>query len=187
MPKPIVACDFCLVASATFRILYVFIVMEKGFTPISSRFMKYRYAALLIIVALMLAACAEPSTDEEKRYADQPDLAVIHQYVVTGHMPSQVPLQPGGPIGLLFQGVGLMPKTQPVSADLQIRAIAAKKELDAACWAGDIAACRPQVDIDCRNGDAGACRTLCQLGDRTACTEYSRLLCELEGPWPCHQ
>src|SRR5215469_1758389 len=148
--------------------------------------MKSRYTALLTIVGLMLAACVEPSTDEENRYAYQQDLVVIRQYVVTGHMPSQVPLQPGGPIGLLFQGLGLMSKTQPVSVDLQIRAIAAKKQLDAACWAGEIAACRPQVGVNCLNGDAGACRTLCQLGDSTACTDYSSLLCELDGHDPCH-
>jgi len=74
--------------------------------------MKARCLAPVIIVALF-AACAGPSTNEEQRYID-PDLGVIRQYVVTGHMPSQVPLQPGGPIGLLLQGVGLMPKTQPL-------------------------------------------------------------------------
>src|SRR5215469_5272190 len=148
--------------------------------------MKLFYVTPLVNVTLMLATCADRSRDEEKGYGDQSDRAVIRQYVLTGHMPSQVPLQPGGPIGLLFQGLGLMPKTQPVSVDLQIRAIAAKKQLDAACWAGEIAACRPQVGIDCRNGDAGACRTLCQLGDRTACTDYISLLCELDGHDPCH-
>jgi hypothetical protein len=148
--------------------------------------MKHFYVGPLIVVSLMLATCAERSTEEEKNYGDPSDLAVISQYVLTGLMPSQVPLQPGGPIGLLFQAVGLMPKTQPVSVDLQIRAIAAKKQLDAACWAGDIKACRPQVGIGCRNGDAGACRTLCQLGERTACTDYRGLLCELDGNDFCH-
>ncbi len=80
--------------------------------------MKVRHAAALALVSLTLASCAQqqrasddalqpsvynsggtflgPSKDEENRYFDQPNLAVIRQYVLTDQMLSQVQVQPGG-------------------------------------------------------------------------------------------
>src|SRR5208283_685928 len=45
---------------------------------------------------------SRPSSAEEDRYADQPNLAVIHQYVTTGRMPTEVqPMDAGRPWGCL--------------------------------------------------------------------------------------
>ena len=161
--------------------------------------MKRRHAAALALVGFLLVGCAqqqqqqrastdplepmgstcgETVSDLSERYADQPNLAAIRQYVVTGQMPSRVEVRPSGAIGSILQGLGVVPNSGPVTPDLRNRALAAKKQLDARCQAGDLAACHPEVNVDCRSGDAGACRRLCQLGDQAACIDYKRLLCE---------
>jgi hypothetical protein len=132
---------------------------------------------------------ARPSTDEENRYADRNNLAVIRQYVATGQMPAEVQSPPGGAVGWLGESLGLRAKTLPVSPALKRRAILAKQQADdqrERCQAGDRAACHWQVNFDCRSGDVGACRTLCQLGDNAACVDYKRLLCEQSDHYlPC--